>query len=62
MNDVLSTLAVIATIVIWAWCAFAWAVMHMDIGPTISWWVGQSILLVVALSSIFVIIRWAVTT
>lgn len=62
MNDVFSTLAVVGILAIWLWFAFFWAVMHMDIGITKSWWIGQSIILATAGIAIYAIIRWAVTT
>lgn len=62
MNDVFTTLAVVGIIIIWAFFAFTWMVLHMDIGLTRSWWIGQTVLLAAAAFWIYQAIRWAVTT
>ena len=62
MNDVLTTLAVIAIIGLWAFLAYSWALLHMDIGVTRGWWIGQVILVVTASAAIYALIRWATTT
>jgi hypothetical protein len=62
MNDVFTTLAVIGILLIWAFFAYVLSIMHMDIGLTRSWWIGQTVLLLGAAFWIYQAIRWSVTT
>lgn len=62
MNDVFSTLAVIAIIGIAGYVGFGYGIMFMDSGPTRAFWIGEMVIILTALAGIYAVIRWAVTT
>jgi len=62
MNDVLSTIAVIAIIGLGTYIGFGWGVMFMDTGPTRGFWIGEVIIALLTCAAVYAIIHWAMTT
>ena len=62
MNDVFTTLAVVALVFVWLWLAFFWAMLHMDSHELPGPWWGQAVIALVIVGSMYALIQWAVTT
>lgn len=62
MNDVLSTLVVVAIVGIGIYVGFGYGILFMDSGPTKAFWIGESAIILTILLVVYAVIHWAAMT